>query len=91
MINALRKQGCYCFRSYGSKGAFDICAIPPEHGGDTRPLLIQAKRSSGKLDDHELAHMIIVGRSLAARIIIATRNEKRRIVFKEILINRSSE
>ena len=36
----LRKNGYYCIRSYGSKGLFDVIAVPPSRGST---LLIQAK------------------------------------------------
>ena len=40
-----RKRGYYCLRAYGSKGLYDVIAIPPKHktGIFNYPLLIQAK------------------------------------------------
>lgn len=29
-MSFLRKHGYYCIRSYGSKGVFDIVAVPPQ-------------------------------------------------------------
>lgn len=88
IMAALKKRGCYVFRRYGSKGAFDIGAIPPLAAIDWRTLLIQAKRSRSKIDDHELAHLVIVGQDLAARLFVVTRDERNKLLFKEILINR---
>lgn len=45
----LRKKGYYTVRSYGSKGLYDIIAVP--QSGQT--LLIQAKRN-GTVPKHEL-------------------------------------
>ena len=39
-MDFLRKRGYFCMRSYGSKGPFDIIAVPSSKGST---LLIQAK------------------------------------------------
>ena len=42
----LRKNGYYVIRSYGSKGLYDIIAVPPSNGTfHNYPLLIQAKKN----------------------------------------------
>lgn len=47
VMKFLRMKGYYCMRAYGSKGLYDIIAIPPKpYGADkwfNYPLLIQAK------------------------------------------------
>lgn len=53
--NYLRKIGYYVIRAYGSKGLYDLIAVPPsnEKGIYNYPLLIQAK-SNGKISKEEL-------------------------------------
>ena len=55
VIAYLRKLGYYCFRAYGSKGLYDIGAIPPIKKPEIHnfPLLIQAK-SNGYIHPKEL-------------------------------------
>jgi hypothetical protein len=69
-------------RAYGSKGTFDIIAVPPSESLDTKALLIQCKRRD-YLPAEEEAHMLIVGKSLAARVMLATVDGNNKIVFKE--------
>lgn len=49
IVAYLRNRGYYVQRSYGSKGVFDILAIPPKKHGNNRSLAIQAKNQKGKL------------------------------------------
>ena len=49
----LRKHGYYCIRSYGSKGPFDVIAVPPSKGST---LLIQAKYN-GYVPKNELQEL----------------------------------
>jgi Holliday junction resolvase len=54
----LTKIGYYVIRSYGSKGLFDLIAVPPSNdkGIHNYPLLIQAK-SNGYVPKEELKNL----------------------------------
>lgn len=58
VIAYLRKLGYYCLRAYGSKGLYDILAIPPIKKPEIRnyPLMIQAK-SNGYIHPKELQEL----------------------------------
>ena len=45
IIKWLVNRGYYVIRSYGSKGAFDLLAVPARNSRISKPLLIQAKFS----------------------------------------------
>lgn len=83
IINALRKEGFYCLRSYHSKGTADIIAAPGK--SHARTLLIQAKYAKRKgldipkkevqalidLQSKSNAYVVIIhneGRDMMARI-----------------------
>jgi len=87
-----RKRGYYCMRAYGSKGLYDIIAIPPKPLGKDKwfnyPLLIQAKlngyvppKEREKLSDEKWQ----------GNVIIAYRDKKHKMSFRtmkgERLIN----
>lgn len=41
----LKDRGYYVIRAYGSKGTFDLVAVPPKNSRLSRAILIQAKYS----------------------------------------------
>ena len=45
IIKWLRNKGYYVIRSYGSKGTFDLVAVPPTNSRLSKALLVQAKFS----------------------------------------------
>jgi len=63
----LRKRGYYCIRSYGSKGSFDVIAVPPSRGST---LLIQAKYN-GYIPKYELQQLKEIQKKLWGLITIA--------------------
>ena len=76
-----RKRGYYCLRAYGSKGLYDVIAIPPKHktGIFNYPLLIQANligyvppKERAKLEDEKWQGMVL----------IAFKGENKRIAFR---------
>lgn len=80
-----RKRGYYCMRAYGSKGLYDIIAIPPKPLDKDKwfnyPLLIQAKlngyvppKEREKLSDEKWQ----------GNVIIAYRDDKHKMAFKTV-------
>lgn len=86
----LRKLGYYCLRAYGSKGLFDIIAIPPIKKLEIRnyPLMIQAK-SNGYVHPKELQELKDNDKYQGFPLIAYKENRKlkfRSLDGKEVLI-----
>ena len=82
VMDWLRKQGFYTFRSPNSKGVFDIAAIPPIHSKDPRPWLIQAKKHQ-YIHPNELERMMEIGSKLAARMFLISKDKEGNLVKRE--------
>ena len=82
--NYLRKKGYYVIRSYGSKGLYDLIAIPPpnEKGMQYYPLMIQCK-TNGYIKPIERESLKINKYKWQGRQIIAV-NESHKLVFKSL-------
>ena len=80
----LRKHGYYCIRSYGSKGPFDVIAIPPSKGST---LLIQAKYN-GYVPKNELQELKENQKKFWGLVTIAY-SENHKLRFKDLNNNSS--
>ena len=78
IMDFLRKKGYFCIRS-GSKGQFDIIAIPPSQGST---LLIQAKYN-GYLPKYELQQLKEIQKKIWGLITIAY-SENHKLRFKKL-------
>jgi len=80
VMGFFRKRGYYCMRAYGSKGLYDIIAIPPfvkEHWFNF-PLLIQAKLNGYVKPDERKR---LKEKKWQGQVLIAYK-EKGRIAFR---------
>ncbi len=91
VMDYLRSKGYYCIRSYGSKGTFDVIAIPRISGSWPRidgfdndwyelPLLIQAK--SAKYIPKKERERLIDANKWNGLVIKAWKKKDRSIVFE---------
>ena len=78
-MDFLRKRGYYCIRSYGSKGSFDVIAVPPSRGST---LLIQAKYN-GYLPKYELQQLKEIQKKLWGLVTIAY-SDNHKLRFKNL-------
>ena len=79
VMNFLRKRGYFCMRSYGSKGLFDIMAVPSTKGST---LLIQAKYN-GYIPKFELQQLKEIQNKLWGSVTIAY-SENHKLRFKNL-------
>ncbi len=75
----LRKHGYYCMRSYGSKGPFDVIAVPSSKGST---LLIQAKYN-GYVPKYELQQLKEIQKKCYGLITIAY-SDNHKLRFKDL-------
>lgn len=79
VMDFLRERGYFCMRSSGSKGLFDIIAVPPTRGST---LLIQAKYN-GYLPKYELQQLKEIQKKLWGLVTIAY-SENHKLQFKAL-------
>jgi len=79
VMDFLRERGYFCMRSSGSKGLFDVIAIPSTKGST---LLIQAKYN-GYIPKFELQKLKEIQNKLWGSIIIAY-SENHKLRFKNL-------
>jgi len=79
IMDFLRKRGYFCMRAYGSRGAFDIIAVPPTKGST---LLVQAKYN-GYVPKFELQQLKEIQKKLWGSVIIAY-SENHKLQFKNL-------
>lgn len=84
IMRNLTNLGCLCFRRYGSKGVFDIVAVPPLNAEDPRAMVIQAKKKDYVHPD-EMSRIIDLGKRLNARVMVATRSKENALIFRQLL------
>ena len=82
--NHLRKKGYYVIRSYGSKGLYDLIAIPPSNDKNIQnyPLMIQCK-TNGYIKPVERESLKSNRYKWQGWQIIAV-NENHKITFKSL-------
>lgn len=82
--NYLRKKGYYVIRAYGSKGMYDLIAIPPNNDKDMHnyPLMIQCK-TNGYIKPAERESLKSNKYKWQGWQIIAM-NQNHHIVFKDL-------
>ena len=85
VIAYLRKRGYYCFRSFGSKGIYDIGAFPPIKKAEIHnyPLLIQAK-SNGYIHPTELQNLKDNDKWQAFPLIAFKDKKSKKIKFRSL-------
>lgn len=84
VMRYLRKNGYYCIRAYGSKGLFDIIAVPPYNPTTHRyPLGIQAKKN-GYVTKFELCRLKEQSPKWQLFPVIAYNDEKRHLTFRTL-------
>ena len=80
-MSFLRKHGYYCIRSYGSKGMFDVIAVPPEINTlidyPAGTLLIQCK-TNGYVPPAERARLAACKYEGTAIIVYRDKRTKRK-------------
>ena len=79
IMDYLREKGYFCMRSSGSRGPFDIIAIPPSQGST---LLIQAKYN-GYLPKYELQQLKEIQKKIWGLVKIAY-SENHKLRFKKL-------
>ncbi len=83
-----RKLGYYVIRSYGSKGLFDLIAVPPrdeatQNKYPIRPFLIQCK-NHGVLPKKELDNLIKNDKWQGLIVIAFSQKKTRKLMFRNL-------
>lgn len=82
----LEKMGYYVVRSFASKGVFDLVAVPPAsctRRWKCEPLLIQCKYRD-YVPPNEMTILLATAKRYRAISMIATRDARGHILFKEL-------